>query len=302
MPRVSILTATYDRAALVGRCIDSVLRQDFADWELVIVDDGSTDDTPAVLARYADPRIRVLVHERNRGVTAAKNTALGAIRGEWFTFLDSDDELVPHALSTLLAVPDRVDPAVDALSCNCVDSVTGAWTGTGLDRDQPVSFAVVLGQMRGEHWGLTKTALLEGRRFNERIAGAEGIVWFPINARARRYYVHQALRIYHTEGTDRVSTTAPSAAIARRREHYLALEDEREYLALLKRWRPDEYGVLQSNIAMMHVIDGRRARALDAYREIPRATDWKRRAATAATVVLGPWFARGLLRYGLRAR
>jgi GalNAc5-diNAcBac-PP-undecaprenol beta-1,3-glucosyltransferase len=286
----------------LDRCIGSVLAQDFPDFELVVVDDGSTDETPELLSRYDDTRVRLVRHERNRGVTAAKNTALGEIRGEWFSFLDSDDELVPHALSTLLAVPDRLDPKVDALSANCVDSTTGAWSGTGLDRDQYVSFEDVLGRMKGEYWGLTKTSLLAGRRFNERIAGAEGIVWFPISERATRYYVHRALRIYHTEGKDRVSKRNATAAAFKRREHFIALEQEREYLEALERWRPEQYAVIQSNIAMVHVLDGHLDRARVAHRALAKHATAPRRWLVGAAILLGPSFVTWVYRIASRVR
>jgi glycosyltransferase involved in cell wall biosynthesis len=76
-PAVTIIVTTYDRARLVPRAIDSVLRQTYPNVDLVVVDDGSRDDTSEVLAQYDDdPRVRIVRHDRNRGVTAAKNTGL----------------------------------------------------------------------------------------------------------------------------------------------------------------------------------------------------------------------------------
>ena len=76
---VSIIMATYNRAATLPRAVDSVLRQDYAKWELIIVDDGSTDETEQILKGLRDPRIIVVRHERNRGATAAKNSGLASI-------------------------------------------------------------------------------------------------------------------------------------------------------------------------------------------------------------------------------
>lgn len=99
---ISIVMTTYDRATTVGRAIDSVLHQTYPEWELIIVDDGSTDDTQHVLEQFSDSRILVVKHDENRGVTAAKNTGLNELRGEWFSLLDSDDEIVPEALEVML--------------------------------------------------------------------------------------------------------------------------------------------------------------------------------------------------------
>ena len=130
---ISIVIPTYDRAATLGRAIDSVLAQTYTEWELVIVDDGSTDDTEAVLARYTDPRITIVRHDRNRGVAAAQNSGFDAMRGEWFTVLGSDDELVPEAFETLMAT--CVETGALAVTCNCVDSRTGEFSGLGWDAD-----------------------------------------------------------------------------------------------------------------------------------------------------------------------
>ena len=90
-PRVSIITPTYNRARFIGEAVESVLDQTMSDWELVIVDDGSTDDTRQVLERYlADSRIHYY-YQKNKGQSAARNLALENARAEFIGFLDSDD-------------------------------------------------------------------------------------------------------------------------------------------------------------------------------------------------------------------
>ncbi len=101
-PAFSIVITTYNRARIVRRCIDSCLAQSFADLEVVVVDDGSSDDTVAVLAEhYDDPRLRVVAHEANRGINPSRHTGAGSARGEWVVVVDSDDELLPGALQRL---------------------------------------------------------------------------------------------------------------------------------------------------------------------------------------------------------
>ena len=228
---VSIIMATYNRAATLPRAVDSVLRQDYAKWELIIVDDGSTDETEQILKGLRDPRIIVVRHERNRGVTAAKNSGLDCIGGEWFTFVDSDDEILPESLSAMLAVVAR-HPDVNAVTCNCWDTLTGGFSGKGLHHDGYIDFEAVA-KAEGAHWGITRTELLGPLRFDERISGLEGVVWLKISARARRYYLDQPLKIYHKEGGDRVSQKNQDPA--RRSSNYLNLAEDREYLDLLRR-------------------------------------------------------------------
>jgi len=104
-PRVSVIMPAYNRAAYLREAIDSVLAQTWTDFELIVVDDGSTDETPAVVAGVADPRVRDLRRDR-RGVSAAVNCGLRAARGEYVSRLDSDDVWLPEMLQTLVEVLD----------------------------------------------------------------------------------------------------------------------------------------------------------------------------------------------------
>lgn len=89
---VSVIIPTYRRAALVPRAIESVRRQSYGNLEILVVDDGSPDDTAAVVRAVPDFRIRYLRHECNKGLPAARNTGIQAARGEYIAFIDDDDE------------------------------------------------------------------------------------------------------------------------------------------------------------------------------------------------------------------
>jgi glycosyltransferase involved in cell wall biosynthesis len=89
---VSIILPTYNRSALLPRSIKSVLGQTYGDFELIVVDDGSQDDTAAVVAGFADERVRYMKLPRNRGLPAARNAGLAEARGAYLAFQDSDDE------------------------------------------------------------------------------------------------------------------------------------------------------------------------------------------------------------------
>ena len=100
-PRFSVVTPAYNTGPFVAATIRSVLAQTCGDFELIVVDDGSTDDTAAqVLSFAADPRIR-LIRRANGGPSAARNTALAVARGRYVSMLDSDDLLAPHYLETM---------------------------------------------------------------------------------------------------------------------------------------------------------------------------------------------------------
>ncbi len=208
-PLISIIVPTYNRAHTIERAVESIIAQTYKHFEVIIVDDGSTDDTLHVLEKYhKDKSIRIIKHGKNRGVTAAINTGFNHISGEWFTVLGSDDEMIETALETMIGVPAELDETIDAITCNCIDSVTKSFAGKGIDKDRYLDEITIIQQCSGEYWGLTKTSLLGNDRVNEFLPGYENTLWYKINERANRYYIHKGLRIYHTEGSDRITKRA----------------------------------------------------------------------------------------------
>lgn len=99
-PLVSVIIPTYNCAHFLGQAIRSVLEQTFMDYEIIVVDDGSTDDTSAVLGQFGD-RVRH-VSQANRGNAAARNTGIALARGQWLCFLDADDMWAPRKLERQL--------------------------------------------------------------------------------------------------------------------------------------------------------------------------------------------------------
>jgi glycosyltransferase involved in cell wall biosynthesis len=87
--KVSVIVPTYNRGWILREALDSILSQDYPDVELIVVDDGSTDDTASILRGY-DTALSV-IRQPNRGVSAARNAGIGAATGEFIAFLDSDD-------------------------------------------------------------------------------------------------------------------------------------------------------------------------------------------------------------------
>ncbi len=102
MPRVSVVIPLYNKASSVGASVVSVLRQSFADLELIVVDDGSTDDSPSAVRAVGDPRLRILA-QPNAGPGAARNRGLAEAGGEYVAFLDADDEWQPELLQLAVA-------------------------------------------------------------------------------------------------------------------------------------------------------------------------------------------------------
>lgn len=116
-PRVSVIIPAYNREAFVARAIDSVLAQTYTDFELIVVDDCSRDGTREVLERYRDnPRVRLILSEKNRGGSGARNIGIAAARGELIAFQDSDDAWLAHKLAAQVAA---LDATPEAGICYC---------------------------------------------------------------------------------------------------------------------------------------------------------------------------------------
>lgn len=112
--KVSVIMPLYNAEQYVGECIESILGQSFGDFELIVVDDSSTDGSFAVAESYArrDPRIRLLRNEQNLGAAQTRNRALDAARGEYVAFMDADDLVVAERLAMQVDFLDR-HPEVD---------------------------------------------------------------------------------------------------------------------------------------------------------------------------------------------
>ena len=100
--RVSIIMATFNCQNTLKKCVDSILNQTYTDWEFIICDDCSTDQTPDILADYArkDSRIIIICNEVNSRLAASLNNCLSVARGEYIARMDADDVCVPHRLGT----------------------------------------------------------------------------------------------------------------------------------------------------------------------------------------------------------
>jgi glycosyltransferase involved in cell wall biosynthesis len=221
---VSVYLPTCNRAHLVPRAMESVLRQDHRELELLVVDDASTDDTPAVLARIAaqDPRVRVFRQPSRQGAPAARNVALRAASGRYVTGLDDDDQMLPNRLSSLLgAFEERY-----SFVCSGAYLHSGAWI-----RPSRISDAVITleEELYGDQAGtqvLTLTSrILEAGAFDESMpAWQDYDLWtrlIELYGPARR--IADPTYLQHVEaGTERI--TARGAEGARR---YIAKHRDR---------------------------------------------------------------------------
>lgn len=215
-PVISVIMPCFNSSATIGRSIDSVLAQSFANWELVIVDDGSTDHSRDVVSAYHDPRI--IAHaQTNRGVCAARNAGLKLARGELIAFLDADDTWDRECLEKLY----------QALSASAAKLVYCGWQNIGLpggqgepyippDYETPDKMALLFESCRWPiHACLTyRTAIIEAGMFNEALQTAEDyLLWLNIAMHNSLTYVPEVLAYYHFHSPNQATNDRARAAI-----------------------------------------------------------------------------------------
>src|SRR2546425_2520322 len=135
-PRISVIVPLYNKAPYVRRALDSISRQTFSDFEVIVVDDGSTDEGPALVTAYGDERVR-MVAQVNLGPGAARNRGIERVRGELIAFLDADDEWLPDYLAESVRLLDEYGSGVASITSGYIEHPAGVsretmWRARGL--------------------------------------------------------------------------------------------------------------------------------------------------------------------------
>lgn len=220
----TVFTPTYNRAHTLQRVYDSLRAQTFRDFEWIVVDDGSTDDTLALVKRWeaeADFDLRLIAQEHG-GKHVATNRAVAAARGELFLTADSDDSFVPTALERFKhhwdSIPEGERARFSAVTALVADE-HGRLVGTRFPRDPTDSNSLEIHyryHVRGEKWGFQRTDVMRDHPFpvipGYRGLVPEGVVWRAIARRYRTRYVNEILRVYWGDQPTRLSGFSDYAA------------------------------------------------------------------------------------------
>jgi glycosyltransferase involved in cell wall biosynthesis len=298
--RASLIIPTFNHGRFLGAAIDSALAQTVNAVEVIVVDDGSTDETPAVLARYAG-RVRVL-RQANRGLSAARNAGLAAAHGTFVSFLDADDVMAPTKLAAQLEVLERW-PAIGWTYCDVLMETVA--TGTTARASERFGYAarVLDGWLFPElvHGNfipalaplVRRTALEVVGGFDERLTALEDWdMWLRLSLIAEARYTPAVLVTY------RIRPGGMSEDRARMdRSRFLVLDK-------INRTRPVALESL-GNVGRRLIADTHNWLGKEAY----ASGDWREaRRRFAASVVTVPWqreapwlLGKSLLRCGGRA-
>jgi glycosyltransferase involved in cell wall biosynthesis len=215
MPKVSVVILTYNRAAFLLTAIQSVLNQTFHNFEIIVVDDGSQDQTTEMVRSLTDQRIRYLRHEANKGQAASRNTGIRQALGEYVAFLDDDDEWLPQKLEKQVAL-------LDSSSCRVGIVYTGFYSMEGstkrvINRFIPEKRGYAVKAMCQRNWiGTPSTVLIRRVCFDKTGLFDEGLasavdydMWLRISNEFEIDYIREPL-VYYRVHDNRISANHES--------------------------------------------------------------------------------------------
>jgi len=206
-PLVTVLLTTYNRCRILPRAVQSVLNGTYRNFELLILDDASSDGTQDYAVALTDPRIRYERLPVNGGVLRSRNRGFDQARGEIVTLLDDDDELCPDALATAVGELERLaQEAVEILWLNCVEAESNQPSGFMPGGESQIHFQDYLcGRFHGDFWLVFRSSALAGHRFDERLRAQESLLWLRIHREHRAWFVPKVVcRKYRRHGGERL--------------------------------------------------------------------------------------------------
>ena len=241
-PTVSVVMPVYNSARFLREAIDSVLAQSFTDFELVLVDDGSTDGSAAIMDGYSDPRIRVVKQDRNRGLVAALNTGLDHAHGTFIARMDGDDVMVPQRLAVQVRfLEDHPAVAVVAAFVDLINedgAVTGVWnTDREAVTEEEIRALMPKTACIAHPTVMIRRDALAGLRYDPRqVEGEDWDLWLRMLSRGFRIAkIPEALLLYRQHPASFTGTNKSRRVL------------ELRLLAMRRRFLLGEWGALRFN-------------------------------------------------------
>ncbi len=260
-PLFSIIITTYNRASLLPRAINSVLNQSCQNFELIVIDDGSTDNTEEVIKPFKNNRrITYYKLEENKGIAVARNRGLDLATGDYITFVGSDDELLPEAIETAADKFTELSPkGVKVIWFDCIDFMTKRVTGKGLDKDGYMSFDDhICDRIQGDFWVVVDRSLVNELRFDERTWGSGRLLWLRLYGRTKVFHVARALYLGHREHGSRVSSDFRVTLKHKQKFLWSQKVFLTEYGEEVRSLCPKVYGDNLAALGFYHILNGQK--------------------------------------------
>ncbi|RAX51960.1 glycosyltransferase family 2 protein [Helicobacter sp. 11-8110] len=236
LPKVSVILTTFNREYFFTEAIESILEQDYPNLEIIISDDGSSDNTFTFACEYAQdhPNIKVVQNAHSKGSAGNRNNGLDYANGDLVLLLDDDDLLFKEAISQMVEVYLQFNKHYGIILANCTRSDDGFLSGKGINETREVSFKEVLcGNLKGEFITLFERKLLGTRRFSENLKrGNVGLLWLRMHKQSPCFYLHRPLKFYriHAESLTHNMKYKPLEMVKNYEQDILLFYKERKEL------------------------------------------------------------------------
>lgn len=291
MPYFSIIMPTYNRAKEVTRAIQSCLTQGYGDYEIIVIDDGSTDCTRDVVLEFGDSRIALISLTSNRGQNPARNIGISRALGEWVILLDSDMALLPGALADLYERTRRAENDVGNVASSCKWD-NGFVTPSPDIPSDPITYEEYLTWIDrwkvGEYFNCLRRTVFDRAHFVD--SRASEMCFTLAVARHWRISISRQLAIeYFTDSADRVCRASPELALKRllAQAPDFAVQAENiiaDHGHSLERFAPRTYAGIVNGAAMSYFL----------MRERRKGLAWGIRAILGGPLRLRNWATLGL--------
>ena len=204
-PMVSVIIPTYNRGHLISRAIQGVLNQTYQNFEMIIVDDGSTDNTKEIVGRSGDERIQYIRHGKNKGAAITRNTGIQASQGKYICFLDSDDEWFPLKLEKQVNRFEELNESIGVVYTGCL--LKSQNSGKILAEAEPTFRGEVYKDLLKGVFLITSTAMIrriclqEVGFFDENLPSCEDWdLWIRLSKQYEFDFVAEPLASYYIHG------------------------------------------------------------------------------------------------------
>ena len=205
LPIISVVIPLYNKAPYIKRAINSILTQTYSDLELIVVDDGSTDESSCIVSQCTDRRLR-LITQPNSGVSAARNRGIAESHGKWIAFLDADDEWMPKFLERAIEFV-KTHPFLVIIFTNVIGFVDKTvWLDCSFSQPRVLdNFFAFLVQNRGR--GITSSSVMVQKQALETLGGfpigvnrGEDVdIWIRLAMKSKVGFIPEVLTVYHNE-------------------------------------------------------------------------------------------------------
>jgi len=261
-PIFSIITPTFNRGFLLPRVWESLKNQTFQDFEWIIVDDGSTDNTKEIVSSFNAPMLVFEKFSQNRGVNAARNKGLDLAKGKYILYVDSDDLLLPNALEIFWKLWNEVPQDVGCIITRCLDLKTKKKIGFLEKEKMYLNYEDIICERKifGEANACWKKEIIGKERLPEDIVGCESILWWRLAKKTKIFCCDVPTKLYSQTEEGRITSTDQMIKNARKmiKGYEILIQ---EHSNVWKKYCPERYCHYLNSLTLRNLFIGNKIEA-----------------------------------------